>query len=110
MRAIFLSVCLMITTLFAVANPSGNGDPNESLTLQLSEIINKSTIWENIESGTKILMSFTINSDGEIVILSTDSPSLDTAIKDILNYKKVNVNENFQNEIFHLPISIQKGN
>ncbi len=108
MKAILLSACLMISILSINANTPVNGDPNESLSSQMSEIISKSAIWNDFEGDTNLLVSFTINSDGEVVILSTDSPKMDLAIKNSLNYKKLKVSKKVYNKIFHLPITVQK--
>ena len=49
-----------------------------------------------------------INKSSEIVVLTTDNEELDSTMKSLLNYKKLNVDPSLVNQTFYLPVTINK--
>ena len=107
MKSIFLFVLLACSTLMLNAKNSTEITPTEDLQKQLTEMVVKSDIWESADNNVKLMVTFTINHNGELVILSTSNSQWDSALKSALNYKKVKVDNKVKNQIFHLPISLK---
>jgi len=107
MKTILFSFCLMITVFSASAFSPSSTDPAVELTKKLSDIITASSIWEEASENQSIIVSFTINENGELVILSTNNNVYDAKLKGLLNYRRINTNPVLVNRIFHLPIKIK---
>ena len=108
MKSIFLFALLACSTLFVNAKSIDTANPTEELQKQISEIVTSSDIWESADKSFKLVVTFMVNSNGEIVILETNNKDWDDAIKSVLNYKKLKVSTALKNQIFHLPISLEK--
>jgi len=89
------------------ANPTSL-NPTEKLEKQISKMVNDADLWGDVQESTVFKVSFTINSRGEIIVLSTDNESFDLITKSLLNYKKVEVDAQFYNKTFILPIRLNK--
>ncbi len=107
MKTIFLSVCLLITGLSSNAFSPDTEDPKSEMTKQLSEIVEASSIWDGTKKDFSITVSFTINDNSELVVLTTNESPFDFEIKSLLNYRKMEVSPILINKIFHLPIRIE---
>lgn len=57
--------------------------------------------------GKKVNISFLVNGQNEIIVLSTSSPEYDSQIKTRLNYRKISVSELDYNTIYTLPVFFQ---
>jgi len=108
MKSIFLIAFLACSTFFANANNIETGSPTAELQQQVSEMVLKSSIWESAKEDFKLIVTFTVNNDGEVVILSTNNRAWDESVKSLLNYRKIDVNDAVKNKIFHLPITLEK--
>jgi len=49
-----------------------------------------------------------VNSNNEIIIISTDQKNLDSSIKSTLNYKKLKSSDMEVNVTYTLPVSLKK--
>ena len=75
---------------------------------QLTELIQHADFFESQDlEDAKIMVKFTINQDNEIIVLSTDNRDYDKAIKLLLNYKKLDLNQDLSSKIFVLPIRLE---
>jgi hypothetical protein len=52
-------------------------------------------------------VKFMVNNDNQIIVLSTSQESLDSAIKSILNYKKVKDNDLRKFHVYVLPVKFE---
>ena len=107
MKSIVLFVLLACTSLVLDAKNLDNISPTEDLQKQLTEMVVNSNIWETADANLKLMVTFTINENGELVVLSTNDKQWDSALKSALNYKKIKVSASVKNQIFHLPISLE---
>ncbi|GAA5219461.1 hypothetical protein GCM10025777_00910 [Membranihabitans marinus] len=68
-------------------------DPNQQLRNYVKELLKSPDLGQDINENVRI--SFFLTTDGEIVVLKTDSrtPKLDQFIKARMNYKKTDIME-----------------
>ena len=52
-------------------------------------------------------ISFFINSQNEVIVVSTNNRDLDGVVKSTLNYKKIAVNELEYNKVYTVPVLIK---
>jgi len=107
MKTILLSLCLLVGAMNVNAFTPDTDDPKQELTKQLSTIVSSSSIWNGTKENHKLIVSFTINDNNELVILSTNDSDFDFELKGLLNYRKMNISPALKNKIFHLPIRIE---
>ncbi|MEE9438811.1 MAG: hypothetical protein V3V14_07400 [Saprospiraceae bacterium] len=102
---------IILSALFALVfgTVSANTDPNlKSSRTEIKEMIQKSTLLSNINIDKTIYINFLLNNKNEIIILSTNDPKMDKAIKSVLNYKKL-VSKDMQiNKTYTLPLVLKK--
>ncbi len=79
----------------------------QSETKQIQNILQRTDFTDIITNTTTVKVNFIVNSHDEIIIVSTDNESLDQIIKDVLNYKKLDITVLKRNEIYTLPITIK---
>lgn len=56
---------------------------------------------------TTVNISFLVNNENELIVLSTDDKSIDATLKSTLNYKKVNSKELKRNTVYVIPIRFE---
>jgi len=100
MTALF---ALILGTASASTNPETNSARNE-----IKNLIEKADIADNIEVDIIVKVNFMVNSNNEIIIISTDQKNLDSSIKSALNYKKLNSSDIKVNMNYTLPVSLKK--
>lgn len=59
----------------------------------------------DFDSELTFKISFIVNSNSELVVLSTNNRDLDDNVKSVLNYKKVAIDDLEFNKVYTLPIS-----
>jgi hypothetical protein len=57
----------------------------------------------------RVMIHFTVNTQNEVVILSTDNEELDSYIKSRLNYKQLTTSDVIINERYTLPLLVKRG-
>lgn len=92
------------------ATPNNSVDPQEKLEKQIAKLVHNSSFWGDIKQDVVFKINFTINTQGEIIVLSTNNGDWDNAAKALLNYKKIEVDPAFYNKIFILPVHLSKEN
>lgn len=77
-----------------------------SMKLELGNLLKESNL--NLIETTKAKVSFTINSDNEVVVLNveTQNSSVEKFIQNRLNYKKLKA-EAIKGQTYHLPVTIE---
>jgi len=80
--------------------------PQEDLVKQVTKIVSNADAWGDISEEAVLKISFTVNAEGEITVLATDSKEFDSIAKDMLNNQKVEVDKNFINKVFILPVRL----
>lgn len=102
---------LAAVALFAVVNVSASStpepvNPTKTLATQIHEMLESNTF--NVSEDLTAKVQFTINKDGEIVVLSVDTEdeALEGFVKRRLNYKKVELNNFREGKKYTVPVRI----
>jgi hypothetical protein len=105
----FLASIAFIAIVFT-ANANSSADPfTKDVRVEIKELIkdlNLSSILSDGENVVKI--NFMLNTDNEIIVLSTSDKSLDNVLKSNLNYKKIRSSELEQNKVYSIPVRLIK--
>jgi hypothetical protein len=62
---------------------------------------------EFIDVETKVNISFFVNAQNEMIVVSTNNKQLDSVLKSALNYKKINLTELDYQKIYTVPVVIK---
>ena len=100
MTALF---ALILGTASASTNPETNSARNE-----IKKMIEKAEIALKIKDDITVRVNFMVNSNNEIIVMSTDQKNLDRSIKSALNYKKLKSSNIKVNMNYTLPVSLKK--
>ncbi len=107
MKTLLFSILFSTFSFFAIAS-SSNAEPVKSMEKQVSELIQKSDLYKSIaDQNQMVMVKFTFNTDNEIIVLSTDSKDYDKTLKNIMNYKTLELDEDLTNKVFILPIRME---
>lgn len=106
---------LTVVAAMAFALFTGNvlaNDVNPNIGKVLTEHISKLLSENDFENAMGTLAAdvrFTLNADGEIVVLSvaTDNERLEHFVKTRLNYQKVNVLQYEEGKIYKIPVRVE---
>lgn len=74
---------------------------------QIQTILKSIDFDKYISDETKLNISFFINAQNEIIVVSTNSQDLDSVVKSTLNYKRIAVNELEYNKVYTVPVVIK---
>ena len=104
-KSVLVVVCFSIVTNFVGATELTTFKKPESAQIQT---ILKTIDFQNfIEKETKVSISFFINSQNEVIVVSTNNKDLDAVVKSTLNYKKIAVIELEYNKVYTVPVVIK---
>jgi len=107
--ALFFLSSLFTTQISASADSADHSGETSQLRTELNSFIQSIDLKSfDLEDGDRVTIEFMVNADSEIVVMKTDSPELDQAIKRKLNYKKVDTDEVRRNQKYILPIVLKK--
>jgi len=103
--AVIAALVLSVGTISANTNPEFKG-PDKALSTEIHSLLKKNNF--NVEEDLTAEVRFTINQEGEIVVLSvqTENVSLEGFVKSRLNYKKVVTNEAKSGRTYIVPVRI----
>ena len=107
-----LSLVVVASMLLATGNVLANDindiNPTKSLSSQISLMLSDNN-FTDIKSDLTAQVRFTLNSQGEIVVLSvhSDFDSMEDFVKYNLNYKKVNLDKIEEGKIYTIPVRIK---
>ncbi len=108
MRKNFLAV--FATALFVVgsvsANTTENVEPTKKLSVQIHQMLSSNSF--DVDNDLVANVRFTINKEGEIVVLSVDTEDevLEGFVKGRLNYKKVDLQNAKEGRLYSVPVRI----
>lgn len=83
------------TTVSGVKNPEG---------IQIQKMLKEMGGFEELKRGEKINISFLVNGQNEIIVLSTSNSEFDSLIKSTLNYRKISLSDLEYNTVYTLPV------
>ena len=108
MKTLLFSILFSAFSFFAMAS-STITEPVKSMEKQLTELIQHSDYFESQDlEDAKIMVKFTFNQENEIIVLSTDNKDYDKAMKLLLNYKTLDLDQDLSSKIFILPIRVER--
>lgn len=106
-----ISLAFFAATLFVVgtlsANPTENLEPAKKLSTQIHELL-KANTFKVEEDDVTANVRFTINQNGEIVVLSveTEDELFEGFVKSRLNYKKVDLENAKEGRLYTVPVRV----
>ena len=103
---VFVAAMLLVTGNI-LANDPIKDDPAKKLSAQIGELLDNNYLTDD-EVSLTAQVRFTLNNEGEIVVLSVDTENkrLESFVKVRLNYKKVEVVGGKEGQMFTIPIRI----
>ena len=106
MKKLIIIVVALFTLNLSAAVPI---EPNKSLRSEIVSLLGDNLTFDLDQNEITIDILFTVNRNGEVIIISTNAPNKSTEllIKRKLNYKKVDFKENEPGEMFLLPLKIK---
>ena len=105
LKSIFAVFGFALLTHFSnAADVSGAKKPEGA---QIRTMLNTIDFTNLVKSETKVNISFFINSQNEVIVVTTNNKELDGVIKSTLNYKKIAVNELEYNKVYTVPVHIK---
>jgi hypothetical protein len=76
-------------------------------TNQIQKYLSNVDYSDVLKSDLKLSITFMVNHQNQIVVVSTSHPELDTVVKSTLNYKRLNMDELEYNVLYTLPVTIK---
>ena len=106
MKKLILLIVALVTLNISAAEPV---EPNKSLRSEIVSLLGDNFTFDFDQNEIIIEILFTVNTNGELIIVSTNAPtkSIESLIKRKLNYKKVDFIANKPGEMFLLPLKIK---
>lgn len=104
-KNVFLMLGLVVVSTMMFASPKNNIINSEGK--QIQKMLISNNIMTAVDKDTKVNISFLVNGQNEIIVLSTNNQDLDQAIKSALNYQKISVSELEYNTVYTLPVSFK---
>ena len=74
---------------------------------QIQSYLSNVNFADYVKSDMKMSITFMVNKQDEIVVVTTSHPELDALVKATLNYKKLNMGQLEYNVLYTLPVSIR---
>ena len=98
---------MLLSTGTLLANPTEDREPSVNLSNQISEMLSDNS-FSDISKDLIAQVRFTLNDEGEIVVLSveTDSDNLERFVKNRLNYKKIKISNAKEGKLYTVPVRI----
>ncbi|MGI9550503.1 MAG: hypothetical protein ACR2MT_04845 [Aurantibacter sp.] len=99
---------MLLSTGSILANDVKDNDPTKSLSTQITKILGNNHFSE-AEINTTAQVRFTLNKEGEIVVLSvdTENPALESFVKSRLNYTKVEAANLEEGKLFKVSVRVK---
>lgn len=105
--SLVLAAAVLLVSGNLFANDLDKTDPQKSLSTQIWELLNDNNLAvDSSDLTAKVL--FTVNSAGEIVVISVETrdSDLESFVKRKLNYKKVELKEVKEGKMYKLPVRV----
>jgi hypothetical protein len=104
-KNVLLMLGLVVVSTMMFASPKNNIINSEGK--QIQKMLTSNNVMNGLDKDTKVNISFLVNGQNEIIVLSTSNQDLDQAIKSALNYQKISVSELEYNTVYTLPVSFK---
>ena len=104
-RSLLTVVCFAMISTFVTAGVMPNIRKTESA--QIQAYLKGIDFHKIVGTDTKVNISFMINSQNEILVISTNNKELDSVLKSALNYKSISVTELEYNKVYTVPVLVK---
>lgn len=109
MRKISIAIVAMFLLVSGnvLANDANTVEPTKNLVTQIQKML-KDNVFEVAEQDLTAEVRFTVNVEGELVVLSvdTENDALEGFVKDNLNYQQVDFEDITEGKVFTLSVRI----
>ena len=104
----FILSCLTILSMAGVVPASNTMVSHEQeLRSEIASLVNRLDFEEfDIEEDQRIVITFLVNRDNQIVILNTNNQQFDQYFKEKLNYRTLRHSSSKPNQIYTVPITL----
>jgi len=105
--SVMLVAALLLSTGSIFANDVKEANPAKDISSQITKMLDKNEFSED-EIDASAQVRFTMNKQGEIVVLSvdTENSSLESFVKGRLNYQKLDVDNFKEGKLFTVSVRI----
>ncbi len=104
-RSLLAVVCFAVVSNFAIGAETPNNRKPEGA--QIQAYLKGIDFNKIVKADTKVNISFMINAQNEILVVSTNNKDLDSILKNALNYKSISVSELEYNKIYTVPVLLK---
>jgi len=104
-RSLLAVVCFAVISNFAIGAETPNNRKPE--VAQIQAYLKGIDFNKIVKADTKVNISFMINAQNEILVVSTNNKDLDNILKNALNYKSISVSELEYNKIYTVPVLLK---
>ncbi len=80
---------------------------NKTESEQIQSMLRSIDFTNFVSEDTKVNISFFINSQNEVIVVTTNNNDLDSVLKSSINYKKIAVHELEYNKVYTVPVHIK---
>lgn len=105
-KILFLALAFISTATLTFANDVTITP--KSVHGQIQSILTSHNSDFDFGNETTFKINFIVNSNSEIIVLSTNNTELDNSIKSSLNYKKIAIDNLEYNKVYTLPVTLKK--
>ena len=105
-KLIIVAIAIFTLNISAAENPI---EPGDTLRSEIVSLLGDNLTFNLSENEVSIDVIFTVNTYGELIVISTNAPSksVESIIKKKLNYKKINFKASKPGEMYLLPLKIK---
>lgn len=108
LNVLFTMFLLVSSSIFMTAS-AADTKPTGDLKTQVSNMLNKIQFEaDDLDGAMEFSVNFIINDNNEIIVLSTNGAKYDIAVKNALNYKKVNLESYKMNTTYQVSVKVQE--
>lgn len=102
-------VFLMMATILMVSSMSNAADIPKKFSegTQIQQILKSVPSPDETTKEAKVNITFIVNDQHELVVLSTNNQLFDYSIKSLLNYKKIVLSDLTPNTVYTLPVTFR---
>ncbi|WP_419214182.1 hypothetical protein ACNR9Q_08535 [Maribacter sp. X9] len=106
--SLVMVAAVLLATGNVLANDRDGSKPVKSLSSQIFTMLEENNFSENYSDLTA-QVRFTLNAEGEIVVLSVDTEfsEMEIFVKNRLNYKKVDLDNVEEGKIYTIPVRVK---
>ena len=105
---LFKSILFAILTIGSLQTASASSDPMTTAATEIRDMLKSSLENQQFDNNTKIFITFILNENNEVLVLSTNDNSLDRVIKNTLNYKVLENLDLENGKKYTLPVTLIK--